>query len=292
MKTTNIPSKSIAAATALVLLAGTVHAASLLNGTTGAGELFVGLRASAGQGLAKNVVIDLGSVSALSLLPAGSVVTLGNIGTDLTAQYGASWWERTDLAWSAVAGVASTATADPTSTLYGGVSANGLFPLSTVGYTRAANNAQLSIANLITSMASGANGFTVAATGATSNIAIENTGDANSWSSKFGASPFNGFATPSGQVFEQAFTVGAVAPGVEGALDVYRMFKTGTADGDLGGATTGPGSYQLTLEIDQSGVIKGNVLPVPEPASIGLLMSGGMLFLASRRRSMGGRARQ
>ena len=285
----------------------TVNAANLVNigtGADGAGELFIGFHATGGTGSGKSVVIDVGAVSVLAAKPAGSVVNLGNIGTDLTTAFSdtTSWYNRTDVLWSAVSAVQSTVpstSSDPTSTLYGSVSGTGAFPLTTTAYTRGSNSAQNPVAQkVISNMATGTGGFTAAAQGSTSNIAIELSGEANNYATWMpggtNTSLFGGFA---GQTtFEQAFTIGQISPGVEGSLDVYRMYRTnGTSFGSPpftdpdNGLTSGPGSYQFTLQVDQSGNLTATVLPVPEPASIGLLMTGSLVFLGYRRRGTAGR---
>ena len=159
MTTTNILSKTISAAATLILCGVAAQAATLKNGTTGDGELFVGLRATGGQGATKNVVIDLGSAAGLAALPAGSVVSLGHIGADLAGTYGGTWFERPDLLWSAVSGNTGTAPGVAqdvgANTLYGGVqsSSPGVFPLTTTAYNRAATNAQSTVVTIIDSMA-------------------------------------------------------------------------------------------------------------------------------------------
>ena len=310
MNTTSILSKTITAAATLLLCGMAAHAASLRNGSSaGEGELFIGIHATGGTGVGNSIVIDAGLVSNLSLLAAGASQSLGSIGVNLENTFGITagssiaWYERTDLFFAAVAAVQNTQTVpavDPTNTLYGSVSGSGTWPLSTVAYTRAANTAQSNVAGRIITMASGISGsFTTAPQGATSNIALEGTSDANSWASWMpggtnaagvGNAPFGGFGAPANQQFEQAFTSGTITSGVEGALDFYRMYKTGQADGDLGGATSGAGSYQFTIEINSSGNLTAvNLTPVPEPASICLLITGGLMFLGSRRRGFGGR---
>lgn len=302
MNKNTILSRPIASALVLAACAASAHAATLVNGTTGAGELFIGFHATGGTGVGKSVVIDAGSVSALSSLATGSVTSLGSLGTDLVANFGSNWYERNDLVWGAVAGVQNTATADPTNTLYGGVSGTGSWPLSTVGYTRSANGAQSTVAGRILTMASGVTGsFTTAASGASSNIAVEQASDANSWASwmpngsnatGLGNAPFGGFGSPGGQAFEQSFSSGTLASGFEGALDVFRMFKTGIADGELANATSGPGSYQGTAVIGSDGALSFEVLPVavPEPASIGTLTSAALLGIGFLRRKRAARA--
>jgi len=309
MTTTHILSKAISAGAALVLIQATAtHAATFVNtgtGADGAGELFVGIHATGGQGNGISVVIDLGAVSPLAALNAGQTMALGSVGTDLAAQFGNTWYTRTDLLWSAVSAVQSTVpttSTDPTSTLYGSVASTGAFPLTTTAYNRATNSTQNSVAQKIVSnmanAAAGSGGFAQAPTGATSNIAIESASYTNSYATWMpngsnatgvGNVPFGGFGNPAGVSFEQAF--GAGTSNVEGALDIYQMYKTGTAQPDAGNATTGAGAYEFTLEINQSGNIQALALPVPEPASIGLLMAGGACLLGVRRRSGGSHAR-
>lgn len=283
-----ILSKTIAAAASLALCVTAANAASLVNGTTGAGELFVGFRATGGSGATTNVVLDLGSAASFAALATGSTVSLGNIGSDLVAAFGASWYDRTDVLWSSVSGNSSTDIT--TNTLYGGRSGTGLFPLNTTGYSRQANTAQGSVVTGILSAAAGAGGFTTSTTGSLSNVAIEDTtSNVNSWTARAGAA-FSSSALSAGG-FEQAFGTGTVASGAEGALDVYRLVKTGTTDPDTA-ATTGLGSYQITLSIDSTGAVTGAVLPVavPEPASAGMLTSLALLGIGTMRRKRGAKA--
>ena len=299
----SILSKTIAATASLAILASAAQAASFVNpASNGAGELFVGVHATGGQGNGKSVVIDLGAVSALSALSAGSTLSLGSIGTDLVAQFGGTWYNRTDLLWSAVAGVQSSipvTSTDPTSTLYGSVSGTGLFPLSTQAYNRGTNSAQNGVAQrIISNMAGNLGGFSASGnTGAASNIAVQSASDANSYASWMpggtNLSLFGGFGSPLGQQFEQAFTAGTLASGYEGALDVYQMYRSNIAQPDAGNVTgTGAGAYEFTLTIDQSGTIGAAVLPVavPEPASIGMLTSMALFGVGAMRRKRGAKA--
>lgn len=309
MKKQTILSKSIAAMAALALCVTAANAATLVNGTTGAGELFVGFHATSGIGSGLSVVIDLGSVSTLSSAAAGSTFNLGTYGQDLVNTFGATWYDRTDLSWGATAGVFSTATADPTNTVYGSAAVASYNPSAlptTTPYIRGTNSTQAPIAQrILTSMATGAGGFTSATTGVTgSNVGLEGTNDAQSWKSwvigganvsGFGNTPFGYFNNPAGsaQNFEQAFSAGSIGNGAEGALDVYRLQRTGTTDPE-NGLTTGNGTYQFTLSIGQSGQIGAAVEPViaavPEPASIGALTSFALLSIGAMRRKRSVRA--
>ena len=302
MKTNRLLSKTISTAALLILCGTNAHSATLVNGTTGNGEILLGLRATGSFdsfGATTNVVIDLGSAASFAALPAGSTISFGNIGTDLAARFsitsgenaGTAWYERPDLRWSAISG--NSGTDISTNTLYAGVASSspGTFPLTTVGWARQANTAQGSVVTNFQSAASGTGGFVASLTGSLPNVAIEDTtSNVNSWSARAGAN-FSSSALSAGTgSFEQAFGPGSLSLGVEGALDVYRLVRTTINDPDTS-ATSGPGSYQFTIQIDSSGNIGGTVLPVPEPASIGLLMTGGLLFLGFRRRSAAATAR-
>lgn len=296
MTKNTILSKAIAAAASLAIVSTAAHAATATN--NGIDELFIAVHATGGVGSGKSVVIDAGSVVSLSALTVGSTQSLGSIGTDLAATFGSNWYNRSDVLWSAVAAVQSTTISggDPTSTLYGGVAATGSYPLSTTAYSRGTNSGQNPVAQRILSNAiTGIGGFTSAGTGASSNIAVEQAGEANNYATWMpggtNTSLFGGFG---GQTtFEQSFAAGTLASGYEGALDVYRMIKTGTGDADLGGATTGPGSYQFTVTVDSSGNLTAQdlpVTPVPEPASLGSLFSAALLGIGALRRKRGAKA--
>jgi hypothetical protein len=307
MNKQTILSKSFAALASFALLATAAHAATLVNGTSGAGELFVGFRATGGVGAGESVVIDLGSVSALSNAALGSTTSLGTYGADLVTKFGANWFNRSDVLWGAVAGVFSTATADPINSLYGGVKVASFNPSltpTTTAYNRTTNSSQASIAQrILQNMATGAGGFTSATTGTTgTNVGLEGVSDAQSWKSwmagganvaGLGNIPFGGFGSPTAVNFEQAFGTGDLGFGAEGALDVYRMYRSTSADPDASPTTgTGAGSYQFTLAIGSGGSIDALVRPVavPEPASIGTLTSAALLGIGAIRRKRAARA--
>ena len=301
MNTTNILSKSIAVIATLLVCEATMHAANavLVNGTTGNGELLMGIRATGTFdtfGATTNVVIDLGSAATFAALSAGTVLPLYSLGSDLDSRFsitsgvnaGTKWYDRPDLLWSTISGNGRNDIS--TNTLYAGVASSspGTFPLTTVGYNRQANTAQGSVVTNFQSAAAGTGGFTTSPEGSLSNIAIEDTtSNVNSWSAR--AAALFGSSALTAVKFEQPFGPGSLGAGVEGALDVYRLVRTTVNDPDTG-VTTGTGSYQFTLQINQAGNVTATVLPVPEPASIGLLMAGGMFLVGSRRRKAGARA--
>ena len=109
-------------------------------------------------------------------------------------------------------------------------------------------------------------------------------------STGLGNTPFGGFGNPTASNFEQSFAAGTLASGFEGALDVYRMYRSNVSDPDASPNTgLGAGSYQFTLTIDGTGALGAEVLPVavPEPASIGGLFSAALLGIGAMRRKRG-----
>ncbi len=65
------------------------------------GDLFVGFRATDGTGSATSYLVKLGSDTLFRNTTAGTTITLslGNLGSDLIATYGADWNTRSDVQW-------------------------------------------------------------------------------------------------------------------------------------------------------------------------------------------------
>jgi hypothetical protein len=66
------------------------------------GDVFLGFRASGGQGSDSSYLVNLGQDTAFRNASPGSTFTLsalGDLGADLQTQYGANWASRTDLFW-------------------------------------------------------------------------------------------------------------------------------------------------------------------------------------------------
>lgn len=77
------------------------------------GDIFIGFRASGGDGASNSYLIKVGTYSQLSAVAAGTTTTLsslGDVGADLAAVYGADWHSRPDLFWG-VFGIGSSASA-------------------------------------------------------------------------------------------------------------------------------------------------------------------------------------
>lgn len=91
---------ALLAAAAVVLPVSFSHAAPVPSTVTG--DVFLGFRASDGQGSSVSYLVKLGQDTTFRNAAQGSefdVTGLGNIGADLTATYGAEWATRADLSW-------------------------------------------------------------------------------------------------------------------------------------------------------------------------------------------------
>lgn len=76
-------------------------------------DVFIGFRASGGDGASSSYLVKVGTYSQLNAVPTGSSITLntlGDLGTDLTGTYGATWHTRGDLFWGAF-GIGSSSSA-------------------------------------------------------------------------------------------------------------------------------------------------------------------------------------
>ncbi|HEV7404233.1 MAG TPA: hypothetical protein VGO11_14930, partial [Chthoniobacteraceae bacterium] len=104
----------LAALTALAaLFAGgpSAHALTYQNG-----DLFLGVRASGGDGVADDFLIDIGPASQfIGKTSPFTVPNLGNLGAAIAAIYGSDWSSRDDVFWSISGG---NLPADPENTLY------------------------------------------------------------------------------------------------------------------------------------------------------------------------------
>ena len=85
---------------AFLLTAG--HLSSTPVPTPSAGDVFVGFRASDGDGSSVSYLVKIASDATFRSAAPGSswdISNLGNIAADLTARYGANWHTRSDLYW-------------------------------------------------------------------------------------------------------------------------------------------------------------------------------------------------
>lgn len=63
------------------------------------GDIFLGVRASGGQGSGVSLLINLGDDASFKNATAGGTLSLGSLGAELVAAFGSNWATRSDLAW-------------------------------------------------------------------------------------------------------------------------------------------------------------------------------------------------
>src|SRR5215470_2694070 len=84
------------------------------------GDVFVGFRATSGTGVTKDYLVNLGPASQFTSVPSGTTITLslGNLGADLSATFGPTWFSRSDLLWGIIGTQVIGNSADPDNTIY------------------------------------------------------------------------------------------------------------------------------------------------------------------------------
>jgi hypothetical protein len=251
----------IMALAALSLAAAAPAGAALV--TFNQGDLLMGFHADGGQGAGQTYVVDIGSAASFRDASGTLTLTLGDIGADLTAIYGAGWSSRTDLSWGIAGSPSNTATinGDPSRTLYAsqaqltaGVEGDGYQITAQSNRTSASTRMQGLTTVFKTDTA------TVNSTFAT----IQGDSDVNGWRSYMsGGAAAN---TPGGIDFG-AFSDLEATPGT--ALGLYRLVDAN------------PASYEGSFSISPSGSL--SFTAVPEAAS-SVLAAAGALALGLRRR--------
>lgn len=225
-------------------------------------DIFLGFRASGGDGATTSYLVNLGQYSQFRDATPGSTTTLslGNIGLDLSAVFGAGWNTREDLSWG-IFGVSNTA--NPT--VYASKEQ------STPGTTGTAWStldltARGTTASSIVSVLQGTNGYQGRESTVNSAVAVlqPNTGNTSSYNKQVATAGTNDF----GSLSEWSSIEGSFADGAAGtALDLYRI-------GSLG--VTNPGFFT----IDNAGVVSFTAVPEPSVALVG---AAGVFLLLTRR---------
>jgi len=226
------------------------------------GDIFLGFRALGGTGATQDYVVNIGQ---FSLYTTGNSFTIGTVGTDLTAVFGAGWntnrGEGNGVLWSAI-GTPYNTGSDP-KTIF--VSR----PQSSA--TEFLGKSPIASMQTITNIQDVASGYLLSGANA-SNAAgtIQGVSDGNSWDSKFqfvSNLDFNRFDNIEGDF----------SGGVNSSDAVLDLFQIDPVNGS---ASVLLGS----LSISSSGVVSFTAVPEPSTvALVGMSIATGLVLLRRRR---------
>jgi PEP-CTERM motif len=273
---------TLAAAALVALTCGSASAA-----TYAAGDLLIGFVAAGGTGADTTLVANLGSAAAYRDRTTDnlSVITLG---TQLSATFGSTWYERSDLYVSLLAARSSSPTS---STLVNGDPARTLYasqPRSAVGIVGEASSTIPSLSNFNTpavAMVAVATRFSTSAVNGTWTIPDSLANTIDEFTRPTNPVSYDAYQSS----VEQTFSVGTwgtigLAGSVEAALDLYRnQARNDIATQSGFGEPVGPGTFEGTFTVDQSGQV-AFLAAVPEPGSVLMLGLAGLGGLLRRRR--------
>lgn len=255
-----IKSKTLLAALLAIagLVLGTPPAKAVLVDDWVAGDLIIGFRASGGVGSDTSYLINIGQRTLYTSATSAFDLSLGNIGADLSATYGATWFDRTDLLWSVFGTTESVAP-----TLYASRARTSLGTQSTPWPSEADSGLRTATKSEIVSVASAFNQLD--ATANSSRAALQaNSGNAGSYNWQVTANSGTDF----GGVSQWTNIEGTFGVSSTKALDYY----------SVSGSTT----YRGVFSIDNTGQVSFNA--VPEPSTYALLAITGTVFMVFLRR--------
>jgi len=255
-------------ATLSALASGTLGTTTLSAATVAnpaSGDIFLGFRASSGQGSSVSYLVDLGQASQFINASPGSTISLGSIGNtgaDLLSTYGSGWSTRSDLYWGTF-GVTSSASP----TLYASAPRTDVntqsTPLPALDLT-----ARSSTSSAITSVLSGINGYRGST--ATTNSAVATLQNNFSGAASYNYEVATTGTTDFGSLSQWGSIEGSFGNGTSGtALDLYRI---------SGASGT---QYLGDFTIDSGGTLSFTAA-VPEP-SLPMLGAVGAILLLGRR---------
>ena len=222
------------------------------------------------------------------------LVSIGNIGADLTTAFGGTWYNNPLLRWGIIGGVdqaAGTINGDLIRTVYQSKAVTTFGTRTSAPVTTSGNHGTLT--NTMQTFQEGSHN--AGTPGANTTGAFVNTSS---------ASDFNQFIPPTTGTyfgignnildqFEASAPLGTAASGytIEGALDLWRILNSPTTGADLtsglgvGNAVARNGQYVGTFTIDQTGQLRMDVQPVPEPTTGVIGLALGAIALVRRRRN-------
>lgn len=236
-----------------------------------AGDLFLGFRASGGEGSDQSYLVKLGLDTSFSNAPGTSfTLNLGAIGVDLISVYGEDWFSRADLHWG-VFGVRVTSQ-NPNATLYSSREQTVAGTLSTP-YPALAIDARNSTGTEVTSVLTSIGGYRGRTATANSTVAAfqpNSVSGSASYNAQVATAGANDFGSLSGwTTIEGDFGNGAAGT----KLDLYRFF----------GADPGVVQYRGTFSITEAGSVSYAVVPEPTTALL-FVASTALLAGFARRR--------
>ena len=250
----------------VALLATSLQTQAATVATPAAGDIFLGFRASGGQGASVSYLVNIGSDLTYRNASPGSsfdVLGIGDIGADLVATYGNNWFNRSDLSWGLFgtrASVSSTVYASREQNPAGTVSA----PWTALGAT--ARNGTSSAISAVISEIGGYTGST-----STTNSAVATLQANSTASSSYYKQVATDGTTDFGSLSQWSSIEGSFGGGAGGtALDLFRLATSGT-------------SHVGTFCIGNTGTLHfAAPAAVPEPAVTALL--GGLALVGLRRK--------
>lgn len=95
----NIPRTLLRLLGGFALASGSVAAGATVT-VPDNGDIFLGVRASGGQGSGVSLLVNIGDDTTFRNATGGSTLSLANVGTELSAAFGANWSTRSDLSWA------------------------------------------------------------------------------------------------------------------------------------------------------------------------------------------------
>jgi hypothetical protein len=253
---------------ALLALAGSTFGITSLTAATVtapvSGDLFLAFRASGGTGGSTSYLVNLGQASQFANAAPDSTITLssiGNIGADLVATYGAGWNTRADLFWGIFG---ATDSVNPT--LYASQEQSGT---DATAWPQLTQQARTSVKTEIFSVTSGVNGYLGSDATANSPVGVlqANSGQASSYNFQV-----TGGATDFGSQSQWSSIEGDFGDGVANTtLDLYRLRNASPTVSLLG-----------SFNLDNSGNLTFTAVPEPSAALLGALRT--ILLVTNRRR--------